>query len=254
MSDPKTKPIAIDLVGSAGTLLLFIQDEGEISKIAQEADALLTWLGTPPGFITLLFYIDDERNITAKEWPSKSTVNGGWTIPGNDLIVIYRQEEWDRVLLHETIHAMHWDWEMPTKPLVCWGFDKDEVISPHLFEAWTELSAEWLWCGWHNIPWSEQREWQDTQAVQILARDIVSGRPWKENTNIFAYYVLKAALAPHVAFLWLARNGRTPEERLDILCRLTEPEIKRLRKEATTVKPTAFALRMTRPDSRQKNE
>ena len=162
--------------------------------------------------------------------------------PLNPNVYIYRVEEYDRVLIHETIHAMKWDWEMPETPLPCWGLAQDAVVAPALFEAWTELYAEWLWCGWHDVPWEDQRAHQDDQAIQLLAR---APSIWNEDTNLFAYYVLKAALAPHVAFLWVFGNGATPDERQRVLCGLVEPELRRLREVAAHTTPRALSMCMT---------
>lgn len=250
LEHPDTRAQAVDLVRSKGCLLFFSQDDSIIHQIASEVDALFTWLGTPPGFTILLFWRNDPRFVTADDWPNKGNVNGGWTIPGNNWIIVYRQEEYDRVLLHECIHALKWDWEMPEKPLKCWDLGDHAKISPALFEAWTELYAEWLWCAWHNIPWETQRAWQDYQAMQILARAPSS---WEEDTNVFAYYVLKAALAPHIAFLWAFQNGVTPEERMYVLCRLVTPELERLRKKAAKTTKEDFRLCMTTPTISAKN-
>lgn len=210
-----------------------------------ETNALFAWLGVPPGFTLILFWRDDPRNIAADEWPSRRSVNGGYTYPGSNNIIVYRQEEWDRVLIHETIHAMKWDWDVPAKPMPCWGLGSNAVLAPHLFEAWTELYAEWLWCGWHNKSWDVQYAWMCTQARQILARQ--GSRPWNENTNIFAYYILKAALAPHIGFLWALQNGMTPAERAHVLCDLVAAPLAALRSDAIHEAPTEISMRMTRP-------
>jgi len=231
---------AIDLYGG-GTLILFTTKYNP--DIAIQTDALLRWLGTPKGFTVNLWWRDDPRHIGATEWPSRRTVNGGWTYPNSTSIVIYRSEEWDRVLIHEVIHAMGWDWKMPSVPLPCWAMKATDSLQPALLEAWTELYAEWLWCGWHGIPWNEQRKWQEHQAVQILARRI--HEPWHEDTNVFAYYILKAALAPHITFVWCFGNGTNAEESSAVLCGLVTPELERLRRIAATTTPTAMSLRMT---------
>ncbi len=221
---------------------MYTQEPHTITDIAETTDALFTWLGVPRGFTIILFWRHDPRYIDANTWPSKRTVNGGWAVPGSSEITVYRAEEWDRVLLHESIHALEWDWHMPESPLPCWGLGADADVQPALFEAWTELYAEWLWCGWHNVPWEEQRAWQDQQAVQVLCRAPAS---WKENTNVFAYYVLKAALAPHTGFLWVFGNGSTDDERSAVLCGLVEPEMARLRDVASKTTPVSLSMRMT---------
>jgi len=243
MEESETEELAFDLPKER-CLLLLTQDPVEASRIASEVHALLEWVGAPTGFTVHLWWRHDPRQIKATQWPDKRTVNGGWAIPGQPNVYVYRSEEYDRVLLHETIHAMEWDWQMPEKPLPCWGLGEDASVQPALFEAWTELYAEWLWCGWHNQPWDLQREWQDYQATQILAR---APPRWTENTNIFAYYILKAALAPHIAFLWVFGNGITEAERQSVLCQLVEPELLRLRTEAVMVEPEALSMCMTKP-------
>jgi len=234
------KGYAVDLLGG-GVLILFTNQYDP--AIAKETDAILTWLGTPPGFTVNLWWRHDPRRIAANEWPSRRTVNGGWTYANSSSVIVYRSEEWDRVLIHEVIHALGWDWSMPSAPLKCWNLDETAQLQPALFEAWTELYAEWLWCGWHNIPWERQRAWQDEQAVQILARR--KDTSWSEDTNVFAYYVLKAALAPHIAFVLCFGNGTTSEERSAVLCRLLSPELERLRGRAASTIPKDISLRMT---------
>jgi hypothetical protein len=227
-------------------LCLKLQDSPKIQEIAGECNAILQWLGVPPGFRVYLWWIDWPRRIQKEEWPSRVSVNGGWAMKGNPEVFVYRIEEWQRVLIHETIHALEWDWHMPTKPLACWGLGENAEVSPHLFEAWTELYAEWLFCGWFNIAWAKQRAWQDEQALQILARHR-NNTDWKENTNIFAYYVLKACLAPHIAFVWSFGNGQNEEERYNVLCSLVQPRLKLLRELAKSVKPREICMCMTVP-------
>jgi len=245
MNMPETRCYTVDLTGG-GKLTLFTQDPSEIQSISQQTNALFSWLGTPPNFHLKLWWRDDPRYIQTGEWPSKRTVNGGWTHSGSDTIHVYRSEEWDRVLIHEAIHALEWDWVMPSTALPCWNLQAGSQLSPALFEAWTELYAEWLYCGWHNIPWETQRAWQIKQAQQILARTTPAHK-WSENTNIFAYYILKAALAPHIGFLWVFGNGLTEKERNHVLCTLVSPELQKLRSASTRVSPEPISMRMTVP-------
>ncbi len=240
MADPTTWSTAW-IVGPHRVLFFGASPQQEQQDVAEECGRLWDWLGVTRPFTLILWWRKDPRHIAANEWPSKTTVNGGWTHQNASTIHVYRQEEWDRVFLHEMIHALGWDWAMPERPLACWGLPTGSNTVPALFEAWTELYAEWLWCVWHNVPWRTQRTWQDTQARQILARQ---RGPWKENTSVFAYYVLKAALAPHIDQLLLFGNG-LHAQRTEVLCRLATPGLSRLREEATQEVPEAISLRMT---------
>jgi hypothetical protein len=225
--------------------LFVTQDPAAVSSVSAETDALFRWLGVEQGFTLVLFWRDDPRRVATDEWPSRRTVNGGFTHQGSDVITVYRQEEWDRVLIHEAIHANNWDWDVGETPEPCWDLGGEATVSPHLFEAWTELYAEWLWSAWHKTSWDAQVRWMRYQAVQVLARN--QGRPWQEDSNIFAYYVLKAALAPHIGFLWSFRVGHTDEERQHVLCGLATPGLAELRAAAARVRPEALSMRMARP-------
>ena len=228
--------------GSKGHKLLFwSKNTSEGQKIAEQLSRMLVWLGVPKPITVVLWYIDAPRILRATEWPAAEHVNGGWTIPNTSTIFIYRQEEWDRVVFHELIHALGWDWQMPETPLACWDFPHKSEVYPHLFEAWTELLAEWMWVNWHGEEygaWIKQRQWQTHQAAQVLAR--WSKGPWKEDTNIFAYYVLKAAMAPYIAPLLLKGPGK-PEERDRFLCSLNWQSGHSVKPE----KPVDLSMRMT---------
>lgn len=246
MASTDTRANSIYLPKSKGRLILFAHTGADIEDVAQNIDGILAWMGVPPKFTVHLWLQHWLRGVRADEWPTRLSVNGGFATPGIPEIFVYREEEYDRVVIHEIIHAMKWDWKMPATPIPCWGIQGR--IMPHLFEAWTELYAEWLWCGWHNISWEIQMRWQQLQATQILARHIRTGRgwnDWSEDTNIFAYYVLKAALAPHISFLWTFGNGGVESERMFVLCKLVKSNLDTLRENARHVVPTDLSMRMT---------
>ena len=244
LENPATKGLKYEL-WHGSTLFLITPEPTKSQDIARTTDTILKWLGAEPGFKIYLWYRYDPRELKANQWPTKAQVNGGWTIVGTPNIVIYRSEEWERVLIHEMIHGMKWDWKVGKTPAPCWKMNKTDKINPHLFEAWTELYAEWLACEWYGRSWAKQRKWQDLQATQILAR---ATHKWEENTSVFAYYVLKAALAPHFEFLWVFGNGKTPEEKQYVMCGLVTPELNRLRTFAKSTVPQDMRLRMSVPD------
>jgi hypothetical protein len=214
--------------------------------VPQQAIQMLTWLGAPSGFQVYLFWRHDPRDAETDEPLGPENVNGGFAVPGIHKVYVYRSEEWDRVMLHECIHAFEWDWaNFPVQP--CWDLPRSSKLMPTLFEAWTELFAEWLWCLWYAPPedntgrtWKQQRYWQDQQAIHVLARH---KGVWKETTNVFAYYVLKAALARHMDLLLLLGNEVNQLE----ICELAGKGIQRLRDRAKHVKPSPLTLRMTNP-------
>lgn len=247
-------------VGSAGVQgktyktgphkVLFFAKERDAEKgaeITEMCRSLWDWLGVKKPFTLVLWWREDPRYIAPNAWPSRRTINGGWTMQNSNTIYVYRAEEWDRVFLHEMIHALGWDWHMPRQAPTCWGLPTHAKMHPAFFEAWTELFAEWLWCCWHATDitaWWEQRQWQDEQAVQILARQrLLLGGRWEEDTSIFAYYVLKAALAPHIASLLRL----DPRDAPAVLCSHAVPGLAALRRRADRVQHLyALSLRMTK--------
>lgn len=238
---PTTRAFDILLPASKGRLIVFTDKSStDLEPIVRNIDSILLWLGTPSKFTVHLWLQHWPRIIKANEWPTRLNINGGFATPGMSEVFVYREEEYDRVIIHEIIHAMKWDWKMKEVPLPCWGVRGR--LMPHLFEAWTELYAEWLWCGWNNVSWEVQMRWQQLQATQLLARKSVH---WSEDTNIFAYYILKAALAPHISFLWLFGNGSLESERLYILCNLVTHNLNTLRSFASNISPCDLSLRMT---------
>ena len=230
---------------SCGAILIFF---GNLTmSICNSVNQICLWMGVPRNFTIYLFYIDAPlRFITADEWPEKQHVNGGWNASGTNTVVIYRREEWERVLIHEIIHSMGWDWtDMPIKPLSCWNLSDNSTVSPHLFEAWTELLAEFLYCIWFNIPWYKQLTWMRKQALQILARYLHIGK-WSENTSIFAYYILKTALSKYVAELFVF--GKPASNTEYILCDLISDELTALYSEAANIVPIDISMRMSVPN------
>jgi len=240
LKDPSVKVYVYELQQSGGIVRLCTKNKDAFDALPN-LDALLTWLGVPRGFTVNLLWRDDPRHVDANAMPDKRNVNGGYAVQNSNTITVYRKEEYDRVVIHEVIHALGWDWNIGTTPLPCWNLGENAELTPHLFETWTELYTEYLYCIWYNIPWEAQMQWQRYQAVQILAR---APKPWKETTNVFAYYVLKAALAKHIEFLCIVGKPTTKEQQY-ILCELASSELAKLREEAAKVVLEPMSLRMT---------
>ena len=161
---------------------------------------VLRFLGAPVGVCVNWWRIPSDRNVAPNAFPTRAEVNGGWARRGLPEVFIFREEEWDRVLIHECVHALAWDVEIGDGVKSCLeqSLGNGNVMEA-LFEAATELNAEWMWCIIHSpeddysgATWLKQLTWQQNQAYVILAR---SNKVWDEDTSVFAYYVLKAVLA-----------------------------------------------------------
>ncbi len=218
-------------------------------------------MNAPAGFSCYLFWNEIPKVLEEDEWPSRKNVNSGFTTPYSNEIFVYRAEEYQRVVIHETIHALGLDWNISTSsPLYkrlesCWKLNNDSYLYPHLFEAWTELYSEWIYCVFFSkdndvlgVSWDCQRVWQDQQAVQILCRlkniSTIKSPTWKEDTNVFAYYVLKACLAPYISLLLLTKIGHSEEETLKILCTYVHKRLSELKASALKTMPKKIPLTM----------
>ena len=84
-------------------------DKKVLETEVRHAFRILRYLGACVGFCIHWWRIPVDRKISASEFPSRASVNGGWARRGFPEIYIFRLEEWDRVLIHECVHALDWD-------------------------------------------------------------------------------------------------------------------------------------------------
>jgi hypothetical protein len=161
-------------------------------------------------------------------------VNSGFTMPcgknGPNQIYVYREEEWFKVLIHETIHAFGLDFSTAdlAAPDTRAALAAIDTVFPGvaaaggnricLFEAYTECWAEWIAILFRvhefgrggRLHWKSdfvrhlalERQWSMMQASRMRAwynSDPI--RMYRNHIPIFAYYILKSVLMDHcVAF------------------------------------------------------
>lgn len=214
---------------------------------------ILEFLGASPGFCVNWWRIPSARVLSPNVFPTRSEVNGGWARPGINEIFIYRLEEWDRVLIHECIHAFSWDVSIggPLKQCLEHSLGMGKLTDA-LFEAATELNAEWLWCIIHSPhedhtgdTWLKQTTWQKNQAYAIIAR---SDKTWLEDTSVFAYYIMKTVLAFEMERFKI--NWLSDSENTDAWCSLWNKYKPHFLENANMNKHTCnknISLRMTNP-------
>jgi hypothetical protein len=172
----------------------------ELTEDLQFGLRLMSWMSRRP----VVWYWWDQpwtRVMPANEDPQRDHLNGGWAVPGVLEVHVYRREEAHKVLLHEMVHALSLDVKPVLVEPMLRQFEAElgRRLWPHLGEAYTELFAEWLWCiaragsvGEAAQLWSYQVECSTNQAAMIWAR--IRDATADEDTNVFAYYVLKWVL------------------------------------------------------------
>ena len=186
---------------------------------------LMAWMRSPAGGSSLTWFWWDQpwaRRMPARAAPSRDHLNGGWAVPGVPEVHVYRREEAHKVLLHETVHALKLDVLAAMLDPVRVAFEHDlggRRLWPHIGEAYTELLAEWLWAIAGSRTgtladvrrrWRLQRECARGQAAIVWSRIRELPAHAAEDTNVFAYYVLKYVLMLHEADVLLTPVGSVP--------------------------------------------
>jgi hypothetical protein len=132
-------------------------------------------------------------------------------------IVIYREEDWFKVFIHESIHSFRLDFDEPMKEEIRELFSVNSDIN--LFEAYTEFWAKMInmlvaaslieddfdnVVKVMNIMIQLDKQFAIFQVVKILRfmdlnySDLLKGTDkYKEETNVFAYFVLNMCLMNH---------------------------------------------------------
>lgn len=172
--------------------------------------------------------------------------NSGYTYPCKDHneIIIYRKEEWFKVFIHETMHSFGHDTysniqdDESAEKVIRDIFSMPHNVTILLSETYSEIWARIISCAFHSFTPSfntfskkmhECMELESRfslyQAIKVISymgltyRSFITPNSknkvesaYKENTNIFAYYVLTAILMMHYKefFDWcIKHNGAT---------------------------------------------
>jgi hypothetical protein len=169
---------------------------------------LLAWMRSNKNNDAVTWYWWDQpwvRRLPARTVPGRDHINGGWATPGIPEVHVYRREEAHKVLLHEAVHALGLDVPAALLDPIRVEFERrlgGRRLWPHIGEAFTELFAEWLWAiaGARSLSdarrrWAAQRACARRQAAIVWSR--IRETDAAEDTNVFAYYVLKFVLMLH---------------------------------------------------------
>lgn len=190
---------------------------GELTADLVMGLRLLAWMSRRP---VVWFWWDQpwERVLPPNVDPGRFHINGGWAIPGIPEVHVYRREEAHKVLLHEAVHALGLDVPFAATVPVRQALEAElgRRLWPHLGEAYTELFAEWLWAiaGAGSLTeararWAAQLECAEGQAAAVWAR--IRDATVDEDTNVFAYYILKVVLMAHLEEALLAPRHAVPK-------------------------------------------
>ena len=187
--------------------------------------------------IVNMFDIDKPKEfITNNKVITPLEVNSAYTIPcryKQDVleIVIFRNEEWEKVLFHELMHLYSYDIESNDKRInsrLTRIFNVEHNFQ--LAEAYSEFWARVLWCLWKSngnlrefsLEINKQQQWSIYQGIVVLTNtgliDTVLGektdivKNYKEKTSAFSYYVITGFMMSNWKniLLWCYENNDIP--------------------------------------------
>ena len=152
-----------------------------------------------------------------------STLNTGYTV-GNQ-IVVYREEEWLKVFIHECMHLFDYDSELRNKSELLYPLfpiSKKIQINESYCEIWARLINCCVISVLNNVQLDllleKERKHSLQQMVNVLhymgikyPQLMDKHTAYKENTNAFAYLVIPAILIqdPYLFVKWCKKNNKT---------------------------------------------
>lgn len=151
---------------------------------------------------------------------TSESVNGGMSMGSSMGVLIFREEDAQKVLVHELIHLYGVDTYLRRLPSHVeahvararkgfWG----SVISSGvaLNEAYTEAIASIL----HHDDIARARHQAVSVAKKILAHFGWGAQPFRESTHVFSYYIVKAAmLVNSKALVEIMKNGKASQHEM----------------------------------------
>lgn len=201
-----------------------------LQKLNKYVKLVLCWISIAKQYsiyhcgngVNVIFYMTPLKKILPNKGITLSAINcntgfSSLCKDGND-IIIYREEEWFKVFLHESFHYFGFDYSNMDGSLVNRELQKCFCITTDilLFESYTEFFAEILnlcfYCVINRkdfgvyikkeIKFSIEQSNKVLQHMGLTYRDIFesceeSRKKYMEDTNAFSYYILKTILIFH---------------------------------------------------------
>lgn len=175
-----------------------------------------------------LYATHAKKHVCPGDLLSPISVNSGYSQPG--LVVVFRREEMEKVLMHELIHVMvphhtaHW-FHPAITPLI----PACEAGDARLYEAWVEFLAVHhygVFSGYHIPTWNARvLSFTIHQIAQILHHVGYQSvgaafRPGSrmlvclsKDTHVFSYFLMKGALMHTLQHRMIDWSLDTPPER-----------------------------------------
>jgi hypothetical protein len=186
-----------------------------VQQVLTILNALLPQTRCPANPIRIALLLTDHRKVlpAVSDVLDPDHVNTGYASRCSD-IVVYREEEWRKVFIHECFHFFDFDKGADESIHHLFGVSVKIELRETFCEVWARIlncvfSTDFETC------LDRERAWACFQLVKVLHfmgltyRDVLLGthlERYQEKTNVFAYYVLSAILL-HDTSAFLAWSG-----------------------------------------------
>jgi len=161
-----------------------------------------------------------QKQLPVRGVISPSTLNTGYTI--DNKIVVYREEEWLKVFIHECMHMFLYDLELRDKPTLLYSLFPIRI---QVNESYCELWARILNCCVISVMnrtslehlLEKEKKYSSEQLVKVLRYMKLTylqltdkKTDYKEETNAFAYLVIPAILIqePYQFVKWCNKHNK----------------------------------------------
>ena len=166
---------------------------------------------------------DSKKQLPKRGLIGPSTLNTGYT--DGKHIVVYREEEWLKVFIHECMHYFMFDGELRSKPMILYHlFPIHKKVDVN--ESYCEIWARILNCCVISVMnkvsvdllLERERQFSVQQMVKVLNYMKLSYTDlfdkniiYEEDTNAFAYLVLTAILIhdPYLFVSWCKKHNKS---------------------------------------------
>lgn len=240
-----------------GNIKLAVSKRRKLNSVLEQLPNLLRIIKTISNGkkINALLFLTDLK----KKWPQDNTmnpnsVNSGYTYIIGKKIVIYRYEEWEKLLIHESIHSFNLDQYKLSQ--------NKYFVKFNMFEAITDFWTVLLHCIY--ISFMLKKSWQEILLNEYkfiyVQSNYLLKKIWKinllnennldkelkkvkEKTNSFSYYVFKFML-----FYYIDEWKYYPiEEKKDInelikILKLGYPKINKIKGLYNSTRMTCYQL------------